>query len=286
MKRNALLFITHKVDDKIIELFGQLKRETSEREGFDLFLVYNGNEGNCHKDVEKFNHDKVFYFNEDVVNECGFKMHYYYPYNQKFFGHNVEYSFLTFFRKNNNYDYYWIIEYDVLFNGNWNTFFDYFEDKDTDFITNYIGSVKNAMNKLKMWKEQFGKFLWLKTLNIPLENRYRSLNCIFRISNRAMKYVVDLYDKGNYGFYEIFMVTVLKNAGYSVKQMGSKKTWRTYDVDDLFVVGESQDNLINGKNPRTFAVRTSQILDPKNGPKNKLYHPIKGSFESERKKII
>ena len=44
------------------------------------------------------------------------------------------------FAREHKFDYYWIIEYDVRFSGNWECFFRYFSESTDDFLTSHIRS--------------------------------------------------------------------------------------------------------------------------------------------------
>ena len=51
---------------------------------------------------------------------------------------NFHFVLLDFYRQHPEYDYYWLIEYDVRFSGNWKTFFSFFHDKDEDFWAAHV----------------------------------------------------------------------------------------------------------------------------------------------------
>jgi hypothetical protein len=50
---------------------------------------------------------------------------------------------LKFYLSHPNYDYYWCIEEDLDFSGDWNSFFDVFKSVDTDFISSHISHHQN-----------------------------------------------------------------------------------------------------------------------------------------------
>ena len=45
---------------------------------------------------------------------------------------------LKFFKENLGYDYYWLVEDDVRFSGEWRTFFDSFAFNSSDFLSSFI----------------------------------------------------------------------------------------------------------------------------------------------------
>lgn len=276
--KNAILFA---VDKKNMFIESQLKKlyeDISGRTDSDFFILYNDRDDNKINDNDYFSKFNIFNFNKQSVSKLGFNMHYYYPLRRvktdiDFYGNNFEYSFMSFYKNNLNYDYYWIIEYDVVFNGDWNYFFDYFTDKNEDLITNHI----IEYDKFKdYWALK--QYFFDKTIGIKDEEKIKSFNPIFRISNKALEYLCNVYNDGNYGFYEIFMPTVLKHGGFSIKQLGGKVGKYTYDVDDLFTIGDCQDD--NGQFFERSEIESDfvwyELGTDRITTKNKLYHKITG----------
>ena len=52
---------------------------------------------------------------------------------------NAHFAVLDFFKTHPTCDFYWFIEDDVVFNGNWVTLFDYYHDDGSDLIASYVG---------------------------------------------------------------------------------------------------------------------------------------------------
>lgn len=211
--KNVILFITHKWDSVVEEHYEKLKNDIKNRKDFDLFICYNNNNN------EQINKGNVYYFNKKSVENDGFIMHYYWPGTTDFYGNNYEYSFMSFFKHYPDYNYYWIIEYDVIFNGNWNILFDAYEKDDTDFIA-------SNLNKYEIYKDFWGKCGPMNFFDKYLikygNNRIKTFNPIFRISKKGLEVIQSIYNKREYGFFEEFLPTVIYNNSLKVSDFNKK----------------------------------------------------------------
>ena len=121
----------------------------------------------------------------------------------------------------NSYDYYWIVEYDVYFSGNWKTFFNTVDKYNEDLVGTAFTIYKDD-NVPISYKDN--------TLFNNLPIRIKSYISIYRISNRALKYIsdykeIDLNNKldvRNY-LYEVYIPTILYNNGFTIMSLNSEK---------------------------------------------------------------
>ena len=161
---------------------------------------------------------------------------------------------LKFFINHPDYTYYWSIEDDVAFSGNWSNLFENVSaNLDYDFITSHI----RRYSDVPRWP-------WWKTLNF-LEGKpnrdemINSFNPIYRISNKALKYV-DICLKGGYGgHHEVLLPTLLKKGGFTIADFGS--------ADNHLTPGLSYCTLSTMRWKPVFLVPCYK--------KNQLYHPAK-----------
>lgn len=245
MKKDVILFLTHKIDQKIIQKAEKLYYEIN-FDNLDFYILYNSYK------VEKFGSiptDKVFIFNRHNVSNDSLGMHYHYimPNNQQdFYGHNIELSFITFFKKFPNYQNYWICEYDVAYNGNWNNFFKNFENDETDFLATHIEDVYVGHG----WFDWNIKYSTNRFTTCPGDIFMKSFNPLCRLSNKLLKSMLFAYEAGDYGFYEIWLPTFVKRKGYTYK--------------DLF------DYNVGNKETFCFRYEKQPPMIP-----NYIYHPIK-----------
>lgn len=95
------------------------------------------------------------------------------------------FSLLHFFMNNAPFQYYWYIENDVIFNGNWLDFFEPLNTLRFDFLSSNIEPYNNKPS----WH-------WWRSLhhphqNIPIKNRLFSFNPVYRLSFEALSFIHD-----------------------------------------------------------------------------------------------
>lgn len=276
MKKDAFLFVCHKEIPIAVKHYQQLLNDISERNDIDLYILWNYTEENKLKENDYFyQFDNKYDFDKESCMKLGFKFHYYYLGMKKdFYGNNYEYSFLSFYLTHPNYEHYWICEYDVEFSGDWNILFDYFKDKSADLIANHIKSKYEFDDYY--WTHYYNKMIWFNDLTINPFNIVSSFNPFFRISNRAIKYLAEVELRENYGFFEIFMPTVLKDKGFEIKKFGGRLNEYSYDKEDLFVIGDAMDKRFWHNIARDVRDSfTAKIIPRKDiNVKNKLWHKV------------
>ncbi|HKJ40818.1 MAG TPA: hypothetical protein VKA27_01945, partial [Sunxiuqinia sp.] len=113
-----------------------------------------------------------------------------------------------------DYDYYWCVEDDVRFSGDWRVLFKAFESIDSDFISSYI----RTSNQEPHWP-------WWHALANPYQvidfkDRVKSFNPIYRISKAALSFIHDALLSGWCGHHEILFPTLLFEAGFDVADFG------------------------------------------------------------------
>lgn len=130
MQTNAVLILTHFIDEHVIKLFERLRDEVPEQH--EVFLALNCGAGECAlpKLAEPFS-DRVFLCNTASLLALG------YPEKCKPLGWtgkgwtvnpgNADVIVLAFYHAHPGYSHYWGVEYDVHFEGNWGFMFHRFE---------------------------------------------------------------------------------------------------------------------------------------------------------------
>lgn len=149
-----------------------------------------------------------------------------------------------------DYDYYWNIEYDVLFTGNWKTLFEAAAKTDADLLTNFIESRNEKNAQWPWWNYSNHTGLW------------KSFNPIYRLSKRACRFLDEQLKNDRHGHHEVEIPTCLISGGFSYRSFGELG----------FVVPPENPAF---ENP-TFGynLRFSQF-----DQKDTLYHPVK--YETE-----
>lgn len=111
------------------------------------------------------------------------------------------------------YDYVWAVEYDVIFSGNWSTFFTA-HNSNADFLSAKVRE-HSAQPQWCWWRSLRGP------QEIPRSRWLRSFNPVFRISKRAAVYLREKYMLGWRGHHEVTMPTLLRAGGFIIEDLGS-----------------------------------------------------------------
>ena len=162
--KDIIVIVAHEMHKSISEKYFRIK------EGFrkygDVVLLLN------HEDESEIHFPEGLdycIFTTDMLNELEYE-----PIEETITPGSNHFALLYFYLKHPEYRYYWNIEYDVEFSGEWGILFDSFSDVNTDFISTHI--MGYAEDKEWFWWNSYQG----KTMNIPLRERLRSFNPIYR----------------------------------------------------------------------------------------------------------
>ena len=171
---------------------------------------------------------------------------------------------LKFFQDNPRFDHYWLIEYDVRFSGNWHVFFDYFNTVKEGFLTSHIRSHADEP-KWTWWSLRHPQ------KSIPISERLRSFNPIYRISNPALVSLHQSLQDGWCGHQEVVMPTLLSYNGFHLRDFGGRGRFTSPDTVNKFYFSANDQfgNLDRG------TMRYRPLFLRVGWRKNKLYHPVK-----------
>jgi hypothetical protein len=249
MKEEVLL-LTHKMNKTISSGVEKLKEEVGKNRALTI-LSQDYSTG--FKDIDEF----IFSLNS--LKNLGYPM----------FGDTVvpghtHFPLLSYYRtQQEKSDYYWLIEYDVRYSGKWFELFDYFSQSDADFISSYIRYYSEEPN-----------FFWWKLENpdkeIALENRVRSFNPIYRISERALKFLDIELKKGWVGHYEVVIPSLLYHAsGFEILDFGGDGLF-TEQKNRFYTSRTDMHGKITSGTMRYIPAMAKPGLRP-----NMIYHPVK-----------
>ena len=200
----AVIFRTHKLSPGVIEEFLAL---TLVEDSFDaqVMLSYD-----CAPSEELPDNERFFHFcSQDIPKRFS-------KYNaQQLAWYNPEFCAVDFYRRQPQFDFYWLIEYDVRFRGDWRRFFRLFENDKTDFITSCIKTLNNIGGEHLVEKD----WVWWDQKNFPVEEQIGCFFPINRFSNKALATLSELYEKGCHGYAELIVPSLIYNTGGSVKDM-------------------------------------------------------------------
>jgi hypothetical protein len=253
-KQNVILFLTHKWHNGISETYSKLSKVSSINR--DVHLIYHDT-GKMPRSVKKL---KPFVFDNSILNYLGYK-----PILPTLVPGSNHFPLFKFYLENPQYKYYWNIEDDVRYNGQWEDIFDFFSRTDitSDFLSCNIKDYKD----LPLW-------YWWNTIGHPSKqfsqsSKVRSFNPIFRISNRALKFLHQELSEWS-GHHEVLIPTLLKNAGFSINDIGGTGKYVLRECENKFYLAPS-----NAEDSDSGTVRFRPFIGRKEINKKLLYHPVK-----------
>lgn len=163
------------------------------------------------------------------------------------------------------YRYYWVIEYDVRYSGNWTDFFAAFAENPADFLTSHIRTYAQEPN----W------YWW--ALHHPNQivkawSRVRSFNPIYRISGAAVDFLHACLADGWSGHSEVLMPTLLHHGGHHIEDFGGNGPFVVAENVNRFYIDADarQDGTL-----RTGTMRWKPVAFEVGPESGKLHHPVK-----------
>lgn len=258
--RTAILILTNKNSTVIVEEYNKLKTEL-DNNLYDIFVLYNKTSDDIPITIQQTNYLCI---TNDIFDELKIEEFNYKHWSGRTLHGNEILALYKFYLENKKYDYYWFIEDDVRFSGNWSVFFKAFEEQKIDFISSDIKWLVRKDN----W--YFSESLYHQSKKIPYEKRLKSFNPIYRISNLALDYIGEQYKNGWKGFHEILFPTLLYNANFTIGDYGGDGEFVLSNIKNKFYsyYTDSSGNINN-----TCAWRP--ILSEIGDIPNMIYHPVK-----------
>lgn len=254
--KKAVLFISHRVNEDTMEKYQKLRNELSEC--CDVFWALD-------ESKEKYIQPEdipFFRFNISDIHSLGYEM----LYDDSIFG-NVNFILQGFYKRYPDYDYYWSVEYDVVFTGDWRTLINAFEQTDSDLISCHIEKYDIKRNAHWDW---WKPIVWVEE-EIPLERCVKSFNPIFCLSNRALSFLDGYFRKGNCGHFETIMSTALHFYGFKLTDMGGLGEFTPPEFRNKFYVqGVGINNGTMRFRPEFLKEEIKAL-----GVTDKLFHPLK-----------
>ena len=243
--KQAVLYLTTKSNEWTLSSFHALEQSLQGKA--DVYFAYH-QQGDV-LPVSLQNIENLFVFTSDVLKELGYT-----PIERgKLVPGSNHFPLLKFYKENQGYDYYWLVEDDVRFSGDWKDFFDSFASSTSDFLSSVIET--KAENPNWYW------WASLKTGNevIAEEKLLKSFNPIYRLSSQALVCIDAHLRIGWMGHYEVLLPTLLYNKGFLLEDFGGEGT---------FVRPEN-----NAKFYDDTSMRIAPVLP--DDRKNYLFHPVK-----------
>lgn len=252
--KTAIIFITHIMNEVIDR---QIKKLSDQTQGkADFFVGYQADK------VQLSLPEGVnsFPFTIKGLNRLGYR-----TWGCTLMDGNFHFVMLDFYRQHPEYDYYWLIEYDVRFNGHWQEFFSFFMDKEEDFISAHIETVSDDPDWMR-WHE-------IETIYLQIDRNalLKSFNPICRFSHRALALLHERCSLGDRGHNEVLMPTLFLHFGLKIADFGGRGRYAYKAHPDLFYCHNQSDK---EENKCTHRFRPAFEEEELKLP-NMIYHPIK-----------
>ena len=255
MVKQAFLFLSHLSSKEVVKEFQNIARSTCKLGS--AFFLYHFSGLPIPSEIEKLS---PYLFSNEVLTSLNYN-----TIGSSIVPGHAHFPICKFFADNPDFDYYWVIEYDVRFSGNWQVFFDACLKEDADFLTCHIRSYTEEPSW--PWWE-----LCHERKSIPLCDRIRSFNPIYRISKSSLSFLHQELSSGWSGHFEVSMPTLLNYNGYKVKDIADIKMNDSANNNSKFYTSGG-DSMCGSLKYGTMRYRPPFWLY--GWQKNKLYHPVK-----------
>lgn len=240
--KSAIIFLTDKSANQIRSKYEKLKKESGKLDIFKVATEARADDGADNTLLYKHAYSKKMGYTPFV--------------HDNIIPGSTYFSLLYFFNRYKDYDYYWLVEDDVWYNGDWHKFFSRFEKNGADLIGAYINSYSDAPH----W-EWWNSLKTKRTINNEYKKRVFYPVC--RLSFDALKFLDQRLKEGDYGHGEVLVPTLLHLAGFSLYDL---------TVKDRFVINSS-DWCVGNNNNGTYRYRPNISLEEIKG--EYLFHPVK-----------
>jgi len=258
-KRSVILLATHKINDFIISQYYSIQRGIDK--DTDVILLLEDNE----LELSLLPVDiKYYIFSVETLNLLKYN-----PIQETIIPGSNHFPVLQFYREHGDYAYYWNIEYDVYFNGNWSVFFKEFESLKTDFISSHVETYDSRQD----WGWWYS--LKFKTVSIERTSWVKSFNPVYRISNAALSCLDNVLSAGNSGHHECLIATVLSNNRFSINDLGGCGAFTPESLVNKFYQSYKGIDDFYRKSTMRYRPVFSREDIKKLAEDNMIYHPVK-----------
>ncbi|MBV1906549.1 MAG: DUF3405 domain-containing protein [Pseudomonadales bacterium] len=177
---------------------------------------------------------------------------------------NAELPVMLFKAAHPEYEYYWVVEYDVRFSGNWRLFFSHFAENNADLL----GTTLSSYLECPGWSHWSS--VNIKVFDLSNTDLIRGFFPVYRISRQALECLDKAYQKECSGHMESLMPSLLYHSGMRLEDFGGSGTFVAADNKNKFYTNNPLDNTLA---PGTFIYRP-WFTEP-GEQRNILWHPVK-----------
>lgn len=251
----AILFVSHVFDRTILDRLEKLSEQTAD---FGTLFVYadvhGENPGDVNGRVERFDFEAI---RREYPRILGTTL----------VPGNCHLPLLHFFKCHPQFQYYWVIEYDVVFTGDWRQLFGAFSNQPADFLASHLRR-----------QEEEPSWYWWKSIQAPagrgLPTTFtRAFGPIQRLSHRALEALERRVKEGWVGHFECLVPTLLADEGYLLADFGGDGSYVPLGFRNRFYRSFSwPDGRLIHLGSMRFRPYVSSLRFAR---RNTLYHPVK-----------
>lgn len=257
--KEVILLSTHFVNDFVIDKYRRIKQEVDEAR-YAIVLLLNMEEGDSWDLPDDI---ACFMTDSDAINALEYQ-----PIAESLLPGSCHFPVLRFFLCHLQYQFYWFVEYDVEFKGNWG---DMLADcsrnlPDYDFLSCHVEKFDSTKN---------GKWMWWHLSNyLPykLEDCVKGFNPICRYSNKALAFLDTIQKQGYSAHSEVLITSCLYRQGFKIGDIGGKGEFVPNGFQQKYYITDT-DKVNDG----TMRYRPTYSIDEIHGSiyQNVLFHPLK-----------
>ena len=184
---------------------------------------------------------------------------------------------LDFARHHPGFDYYWFVEYDVVFSGNWATLFMAVQDDRSDLLATHIRSVTEEP-----------RWPWWSTLDLPgcplpRPSWRRAFFPVYRISREGLGAVNERVKSGWSGHFEALVPCAIQTASLSISDLGGAGILTPEDRRHRFY------SSFSSRAGESLNAGTLRHRPPHYFPrlrKNTIFHPVKSDSGNRQDGLV
>jgi hypothetical protein len=254
--REAVLLMTHFIDDMIVGHARRLRAEAGDR---DVFVLLNQTD-DVNPAYRRPGDLRVFGFTVDDLRALNYPIK-----GRRIRDKDIELFAFTFWKAHPEYDRIWVVEYDVAFTAPWRELFDHFAANDAALLA----------TSLHRWAVNPNWPNWpsIVTPHGPptdLASYIRAFMPLYRLSRAGFEALDAAYRAGWEGFYEGIVPRILLDAGLAIEDIGGTGEFVAAENRGRFYRSNPADNTLA---PGTFVFRP--IVSQPGPEPGMLWHPVK-----------
>ncbi|MDR6339102.1 hypothetical protein HNQ91_002153 [Filimonas zeae] len=252
----VILFLTNKNDAATLKAYQEIQSNTLHK----TVLLYHQSTPDIPENIQQ---ETPFAFSDAILSRLNYT-----PISPQLLPGSIHFPVLQYYLANPGYQYYWLVEDDVRYGDTWDNFFRFFIQRKqaADFMASHITTYRQEPG----WH-------WWPTLqhtnadNIPLANRLKSFNPIFRISGRALAFLHQALQAGWQGHHEVLLPSLLHKAGFEINDFGGNGAFVPAGCSNRFYAASY--HTAAGKT--LSSMRFRPCIETEEMTKPLLYHPVK-----------